>query len=437
LGRSIANRRARRAERARRRRAGAAMATGAAGLLLPASAWSTTWDESVDGDLPGSFATRALMDPGVDFLTGGLTDVDEDHFTFYGIAPGTLYSVRFESAGDIGYVARFHDELGIVVDSAQVFVGNGHSFEGVFSIPISLSVCCGPEAWSATLDLVSPQASYDESLDGELGVSYAGRTRLGAGLERITGRLDPGTDLDFFTLTGLPGDHNFVLLLDLPDTNGIEYVGLDESGGTVKLSAVYSNSDGLDALSGTTPSSGQLTLSTSLAEGGTPTWGVTLLLGGATVTYDEGTSGDLADTFASRDVLAPGTNAAVGSLSPASDPQDHFTFDALHPGDTLHLAFEPPSQGISFLSELDESGLVVDQVGAASADTGDHLLTTRVPASGQVHLAVTGTEGTTITWAVTLVPEPGPSAAAAAALATAAALRAGRRRTRSDREPLR
>ncbi len=99
MSRPPANRHARRSARVRRRRTRALATTGAVGLLLPVATTTSladTYDESIDGELPGTFGGRLVLDPTVDSATGSVQPGDADFFSFEGIANGTLFDAVFE-----------------------------------------------------------------------------------------------------------------------------------------------------------------------------------------------------------------------------------------------------------------------------------------------------------------------------------------------------
>lgn len=107
---------------------------------------------------------------------------------------------------------------------------------------------------------------YDENTDGSLGDTFASRTLLAPGVDTVkayTGYVDRfGSDVDYFSFTGLTAGDNFSLTFDCTAGDGVarcEFSLLDGVGSALASQSVHV-SDTPYMLNGMVTSSGQLNI---------------------------------------------------------------------------------------------------------------------------------------------------------------------------------
>jgi hypothetical protein len=268
--------------------------TWAATLTLTAP--DPSYDESVDGDLPGTFAGRLLLPVGTNAASGVENPFgDQDHFAFQSLAPGASFELTLAPPttefSTVHY--RLLDDSGSMVDQAFVYM-DASTFSGsvtasTFSGSVTASgllnlAVTGSEGtaptWAVSLDLVAADPTYDESVSGDLGETFATRTLLGRGAERAVGEINPVSDVDQLSFQGFAPGAPFTLTFDIPTCDlggGVDYAWLDDVGTPLATQALYVNSLEPGTIEGDVPANGELQLRMAANEGTVVTWGVTLV----------------------------------------------------------------------------------------------------------------------------------------------------------------
>jgi hypothetical protein len=259
--------------------------TWAATLTLTAP--NPSYDESVDGDLPGTFEGRLLLPVGTNAASGVENPSgDQDHFAFQSLAPGASFEVTLAPPttefSTVHY--RLLDDSGSMVDQAFVYM-DASTFSGsvtpsgLLNLAVTGSEGIAP-TWAVNLDLVAADPTYDESVSGDLGETFATRTLLGRGAERAVGEINPVSDVDQLSFQGFAPGAPFTLTFDIPTGDlggGVDYAWLDDVGTPLATRALYVNSQQPGTIEGDVPANGELQLRMAANEGTVVTWGVTLV----------------------------------------------------------------------------------------------------------------------------------------------------------------
>lgn len=142
----------------------------------------------------------------------------------------------------------------------------------------------------------------------------------------------------------------------------------------------------------------------------------------AAVVYDEGVSGDLANTSGAATVLTSGTDTVTGSLHEHLDRDDHFILGSLAPGEAavFDWSFSMPDFDLQVgFTFSDPAGGTLHSTGFLYGTSGNGSTPAlTVPASGKILVSVqnnyfteTGWPGTDWNVSTTdVVPEPSTSA---------------------------